>query len=343
MATLTTRQRTILNLIVDDYVMDAAPISSVGLARNHNLGVSSATIRNDIAELEEQGYIYRPHPSAGSVPSDQAYRFYVGALVAFEVDTIRPRLRDSIRRKLDAVEMDVDEWASAAAAVLAGLVGNMAIVAFPKAPESRVRHLELVPMQDLIVMLIVVLERARLKRHLIRLKEPTPPSQLEAYANKASSFVKGLTRREIVAKEVVVSGLEEELIGATVNLLKAEDDSTYREHSVDGLRNLLDQPEFEESSIVRSVVGGVEDGSLAQAVLDEAPHEDAVKVVIGQENREGLLSPLSVVIGQYGIPGEALGAVGAVGPTRMQYSKTIASVKLMASLMSEWIGGVRTR
>jgi heat-inducible transcriptional repressor len=340
---LTPRQQTIITLIVQGYIESAAPISSEWIARNPALGVSPATVRNEIAELEERDYLRRPHPSAGAMPQDKAYRLYVGSLFDADMDPLEPDADAAVRRQLGGVEEDLDEWTSVAAASLAGLVGNMAIVTIPKAPESHVKHLELVYLRDLLVLLIVVMEQARLRRQLIRLTEPAGPSELEAIASKVKGLVMGLSHHQIEARQMSLSPLEEEVAAAAAVLLREEDRERFRNHYLDGLRNLLDQPEFAEYEMVRSVVGGVEDGSLAQAVLDEAPEGASPRVVIGQENRGDMLWPLSVVIGQYGIPGEAAGAVGAVGPVRMEYTKTIAGVGLMADVMSKLVESVRDR
>ena len=340
---LTARQETILKLIVHEYTMTVGPIASETIARSHHLGVSPATIRKEVAELEEAGYLTRPHTSAGSVPMDKAYRFYVESLVAAEPGHIHPMVRRSIRKQLTEAERDTDEWASVAAVSLARLVGNMAIATFPKARESRVRHLELIQLQEFLAMLIVVVEQVRLRRHMIRLKEPVELVELEASTSKVKGQLLGLTRREIESKAMPLTPFEEELVQAAVLILREEDQAMYRDHYIDGLRNLLNQPEFAEKDRVRAIVEGVEDGSLVQAVLEETPDGGVVRVIIGQENRGDLLWPLSVVICQYGIPGEAVGAVGAVGPTRMEYSKTISGVKFMSSVMSELVESAQGR
>ena len=129
---------------------------------------------------------------------------------------------------------------------------------------------------------------------------------------------------------------------ATVLILREEDRSGFRDHYVDGLRNLLSQPEFEENEKMRALVDAVEGGSLPQAVLEETPDGSVVRVIIGQQNRGDMLRPLSVVICQYGIPDQVAGAVGAVGPTRIEYPKTIGYVRLISSVMSELVESVHT-
>ena len=176
MTTLTDREEKILNLIVDDYIRTSTPIASESLVRNHALGVSSATIRNDVAELEQGGYITRPHPSAGSIPLDKGYRLYVETVASAQPSRISPSRRASIRRQLLEAERDIDEWTRVAAAILARLVDNMAIATSPRAREARVKHVDLVFLQDFMALLIVVFEQARLRRQLIRLKEPADRS-----------------------------------------------------------------------------------------------------------------------------------------------------------------------
>jgi heat-inducible transcriptional repressor len=337
MAILSSRKNNVLNSIVGDYIKMALPIASETIARDHGLGVSSATIRNDVAELEHEGYITRPHSSAGSVPLDKGYRFYVETVSTYDYYQTHDTVRSSIRDELNKVETDVDVWTSVAAAVLSRLIDNMAIVTFPKAQESKVRHIQLVPLQDLVLMLIVVFEQAGLRRQLIRTREPLDSADLESSVNKANEMLVGLSSSEIESKEMLLSSFEKDLVGSTVLMLKNEDRLESLDHYFDGLRKLLDQPEFADKDQVRSVVQGVEDGSLAQAVFEEIPDYKGVRVVIGQENKGGLLWPLSVVLGQYGVPGHAYGTIGAIGPVRMQYAKTIASVELVADVMSELV------
>lgn len=337
---LTDRQTAILKVIVEDYTRSAAPISSDAIARSPGLSVSSATIRNDVGALKEAGYISHPHTSAGSVPLDKAYRHYVEALLLEEPAPIPNSVRQSVKHQLSEIQRDVDEWANISAAVLSQLVGNLAVATFPKAKESRVRHLDVVYMQDLVIMLIVVLEQTHLRRQLIRLDSPIELGEVEGTANKLRSNLMGLSRREIDSQLMSLSPLEEELVSATMSVLKEEDKAVYRDHYVNGLRNLLAQPEFVENDMTRSIVESIEDGSLVEAILGETPDGDLVRVIIGQENTGDVLWPLSIVVSRYGVPGEAMGTVGVVGPTRMEYSRTISGVRLMSSAMSDLVENV---
>ncbi len=339
---VTTRQRKILNVLVEDYVRTVAPVGSETIVRKHDLGVSSATVRNELAELEEAGYISRPHQSSGAVPEDRAYRMYVESLTESWRDGPPPSVRQSVRNRLIQAEGDVDNWASAAAELLAGLVGNMAVATFPMSEESRVRHFELVSMQELTALLILVFGQARLGKHIVRLPAPLEQSDLDAMASRIRGRITGLSKREILSLERDDRGsdFEDDLLSTTASMLDAEDKSSRRDHYVDGLKNLLNQPELAEGDSLRGVVGSLEDGSLIHAILDASPGEGTVKVIIGQENQGDFLRPFTVVICGYGVPGQAFGVVSALGPRRMEYSRTIGGVRFVSNVMSELVEGV---
>ena len=337
---LTERQELILKIIVADYTRTATPIASEAVARSGGLDVSSATVRNDVAALREQGYLANPHTSAGSVPLDKAYRFFVESIEPVTDTAIPQSARESARRQLQNILQNLDEWANVSAAVLSGLAGNMAIATFPKARETRVRYIDLVPIQDLLVMLIVVLEQARLHRQLIRLPHPMEAYEIEESTARLRSYMLGHNQREIESQQVPLTPLEEELVEATVTVLQEEERAAYHDHYVDGMRNLLSQPEFAENERARAIVEGVEDGSLAQTILAETPEGGVLRVIIGHEHPDDALSPLSVVVCQYGMPHRAVGALGVVGPTRMEYIRTIAGVRFLSAAMSELLESV---
>ncbi|MCI0812541.1 MAG: hypothetical protein J4N27_01500, partial [Chloroflexi bacterium] len=191
-----------------------------------------------------------------------------------------------------------------------------------------------------VIMLIIVLEQTRLRRQLIRLDTPTDLTEIEGSASRLRGNLKGLSRSEIESREMILSPLERELVNATMSVLREEDKADYRDHYVDGLRNLLSQPEFVENDMTRAIVEGIEDGSLVEAILGETPDGDVVRVIIGQENRGDMLWPLSIVVSRYGIPNEAMGSVGVLGPTRMEYSRTISGVRFVSSAMSDLVDSV---
>ena len=345
---LTTRQQRILKHIVSDYVQDAAPIASEGLARRHSLGVSSATVRNEVAALEEYGYISRPHKSAGSVPEDKAYRLYVESFLSGEPDAvgddpparIPDRARAAISDEFAMVQHDVDRWGGVAAALIAQMMDNLGIATPPKAGVSRVRHLELLPVQEALGLLIVVLDQARLRKQLLPFDEPVDRQYLEWLSARVRSLALGLTVSEIEERRMALSEAERRAVEATMLILREEDGAAQDDYHVSGLRNLLDQPEFVDYEKVRPIVQGVEDGSLVEAALEEAPVGRVVRVVIGREHTGDALRSMSVVICRYGVPGMALGTVGVVGPTRMEYDRAISGVRFISTVMNSMAASV---
>jgi heat-inducible transcriptional repressor len=214
----------------------------------------------------------------------------------------------------------------------------LALATFPKPSESKVKYIELVYLQEFTTMLIIVMEQAHLKKQVIRLSRPISQMEVEIAGNKVRNELVGLTIRDVIELDTRgYSPIEVAMLETTIEMLEQEDGHGYSSHYLDGLRNLLAQPEFEASDSIRSVVNGIEDGSLIDAILGEQPVGDTVRVVIGQEHNGSFLWPLSVVLSLYGIPGKAQGVLGAIGPTRMEYLSTIASVKLLSSIMSEQI------
>ena len=337
---ITERQQLILRHIVEDYIQDAAPIASESLARNHHLGVSPATVRSEVAALEDQGYISRPYTSAGSVPEDNAYRLYVETFLTDDHSRVPWDARSTINSRFADVQDDVDRWGSVAATLIAQLAGNLGIATFPKTSVSRVKHLELIPVQDFLALLIVVLEQAQLRKHLLRFEQPVETSELETMSVRLRSRVIGRTHEEIAGQPMDLTTPERRAVDATIVMLKEEDTSDHADPYVRGLRNLLDQPEFVEYDKVRAIVHGVEDGTLIEAALDEAPLGQVVRVVIGREHEGDVLRPLSVVICRYGVPGHALGSVGVVGPTRMEYHSAISGVRFISTIMNSMVESV---
>lgn len=334
---ITFRERTILNLIVSDYIREATPVASDALVRRHDLGVSPTTIRNDVMDLEHNGFLTRPHPSAGAVPLDKAYRLYVETISLEGPSSLPFEARSSAKRRLSEAEHDIDEWRNEAAAVLAGLVGNMAIATFPASNEIRIRHVELVSLKDVLGLLVVVLEQARVRQQFVRFEVPVPPAEVQTISNKLNALLRGMSSREIEMRPLELSATEEDVVGTTVDILREEEKSRYKDYFLAGLRNLLSQQEFGDKDALEVVVQSVEDGSLGHAVLAQAPEGSVVRVVIGRENDGVVLWPLSVVLGRYGIPGEMDGIIGAIGPVRMEYERAMAGVEFMTTLMTELV------
>ena len=337
---LSERKEKILTVIVGEYIFRASPVGSQTIALRHGLGISPATVRNEMARLEEDGYIVRPHVSGGGVPSDKGYRYYVESLVREGELPVEERLM--ISHLFHQVETELEEWTRLAASLLARMVHNLAIVTSPKAVESRLKHLELVAVQDFLALLIVLLREARLKNQLLSFDEAISQEELSLISNKLNAAFRGLTRSQILARSVELSPVEERVTTAVVQMMEVEDEHRFEEPHIEGLSHMLIQPEFASSEKLLSLMQVLEGRKLAGSILSQALSGEGVQVIIGAENKEDVMQGCSMVVTRYGIPGEVNGALGVVGPTRMQYGRAISAVRYIGSLMSELVGELYT-
>jgi len=331
---LSERKEHILRIIVSEYISMASPVGSEAIARRYGLGVSAATVRNEMAHLEEDGYIVRRHISGGGIPSDKGYRYYVESLVQEEVPLEEQRMLSHLFHQ---VERELEEWTRLAATLLARMVHNVAIVTFPKAVASRIKHVELVALQESLALLILLLQEARLRQQLIAFDEAISQGELSAISHKLNALFQGLTRSQVLAQSVVLSPIEGQVKNAVVQIMAVEDEQRYEEPYIEGLRHILTQPEFSRSQNMLGLMEVLESKDVVRSLLPEMLAEGGVHVVIGAENREDALKGCSMLTTQYGIPGEVNGALGVIGPTRMPYGRAISAVRYMGSLMSDLV------
>lgn len=335
---LTSRREAVLKIIVQEYIDRGMPVASETISHNYRLGVSPATIRNDMAYLEEARYITRPHVSAGAVPLTKAYRYYVGSLAEdIELPLAEQRF---IGNLFQEVEGGFEEWTKLAATLLSRLMQTMAIVTPPKAPQCRFKHIELIGFQDFLVLLVLVLHQAKLKRQFLSVATPLTQEELTRLANRLNFAYTGLTTSEILAKELEFSPLEKQIVGTMVNLMVAEDELEYDEPHFEGLRLMLSQPEFASSDQMLSIMELVEERGWLPVILPQRLAEGEVKVVIGEESQEELLRDLSLIFTRYGIPHGVSGTIGVIGPTRMDYSRAIPTVRYLSEVLSGLVAEV---
>ncbi len=331
---LNRRRDRILRIIVGEYISKGVPVSSEVVAKK-GLGVSPATVRNEMMELEEEGYIVQPHTSAGRIPTEKGYRRYIEYLMAYA------RLSEDeqfmIRHQFHQVERAVEEWTRLAAAILSGMVHNVALVTLPKPVEARLKHLELISLQELMVLLVLVLKEAKLRQQVLNLEENVSQERLSASARKLTSAYAGLTASEIAAKGLKLSPVEEQVMNIVSDVMRDEEGEEYEEPYIDGLRHMLRQPEFASSDKIAAIMEVLEQKSLLKSFLPRVLTGEGVRVVIGRENKENVMRDCSVILTRYGIPGEVGGAIGVMGPTRMEYQRAIPTVSFLSTVMSELV------
>jgi heat-inducible transcriptional repressor len=288
-----------------------------------------------MSRLSDEGYISRPHVSAGGIPSDQGYRYYVESLSEL------PGLPVSLRRQIDQrfgwVEPHVELWSQQCAAILSHLTANLAIVTMPRANSPRLRHIQLVHLQEYLVLLIIVLQEARLLRRLLPMEEGVGQESLNQVAGKLNDCLSGMTTDEIESNQLDLTALEERVKRDSVGLMREAGSGSSPEHCVDGLRRLLNQPEFSQSSRAKELVEMVEERVLLESVLSEVPAPNDIAIYIGEENQRDALRPFGVILCGYGIPGQVGGTICVIGPTRMGYPQAISGVRYLSAVMSQMV------
>ena len=335
---LSKRQSRILESVISAYVETATPVASQFISRKYQLSASPATVRNEMAELEAQEYLSQPHTSSGRVPTDKGYRFYVEWLM--DEEQLSWEEQQTIRHQFHQAEQGQEAWAHLAASVLAQAVENAAVVTPPRTDSCRCKHLELVSLHDRAVLLVLVLDQGRLKQQILTLDQTCTQEELSALAARLNRLFGGSTADELAAKRVALSQLERQVMDAVDAIMQAVDEGGFDEAYLEGLRHVLSQPEFAGSDRVLELLELLDERNLARAIPFRTLAREGVTVIIGADNPRlaqagEAMRACSVVVGAYGAPGVASGVLAVLGPTRMRYSRTISTVRYLATVMSE--------
>jgi heat-inducible transcriptional repressor len=327
---LTERRAAILQLIIDDYVCSATPVGSENIVRTHRLELSPATLRNEMARLEEDGYISHPHTSAGRVPSDKGYRYYVETLMQDTDIPHEEKLR--ILHQFHQSSMEMSEWLQLAASVLAQSARNLAVVTAPRMSTTKLKHVQLVELSESTALMVLVTEDIKVQQQVVTLQEPIGQEELNQIAARMNQRLAGKGAEGITP-------IEELLYRLAADMLAEEGAAQYAEPHLEGIANVLRQPEFSRSDRMLDVVEALEERNLGKVIPFETVGDDGVTVIIGAENRQDAMRDCSVVIARYsaGENGPA-GAIAVLGPTRMHYPRSIATVRYLRELMSDLMG-----
>ena len=330
------RRLDVLRAIVEDYVTTREPVGSKLLAERHSLGVSPATIRNDMAALEEEGLIAQPHTSAGRVPTDRGYRLFVDQLA--EVKPLSRPERRAISVFLDQA-VDLDDVIFRASRLLAHLTQQVAVVQYPSLRRSGLRHLELVPVPGGRLLVVIITDTGRVEQRTLSLSEDVDEALIGVVRGRLNAAVLGRRLPEI--REALPGLLEQfhetqrSLVQEIFDLLAdtlAEE--TEERIVLSGAANLARSDAGLESSL-RPVLEALEEEVVLLGLLTEMSEDSrGVAVRIGHETQHAGLSVTSVVSTGYGTEGDSVALLGSIGPTRMDYPGTIASVRAVARYLT---------
>jgi len=341
---LDSRADAILRAVVDRYVTSATPVSSGALVAEYSLGVSSATVRSILADLESLGLLTHPHTSAGRVPTDAGYRYYVQALAQeWSLPSVEQRM---IRHQFGQVEFASEQWFRLAASTLATNTGTAGLATTAKPKAVRVRRVDLVSVQDRLALLVVVFREGTTRQILHSLPGAADQDQLNRVANLLNVLSVDRTADQIGAALLDLpigedaAGDTELLVQAGERLVRTMlefDASLIDDLFSDGLLNVIAAPEFDRSEKVRRVFAALENRAYLGSLVESVARAGSIQIFIGHENRPPEMQEVSLVLAPYGQVGRAVGVVGVLGPTRMPYSQAIASVEFVSGLMNELV------
>ena len=337
---LTQRSRLVLQAVIDNYIATAEPVSSQAIFRSGRLGVSSATIRNVMAELEEIGFLTHPHTSAGRVPTALGLRFYVESLL--EVRDLENPLRSKLERAISAqAGQGFDEVLKAASRALSAISRQAVVVAVPDRQEQTIyRRMDFVLLQPGVVLVVFVASQGEVQNRVIEVEKEITQNDLDSFTNYLNKLLVNLTLKEIKARVNSELALEKARFDRLVNrALKLGTQALAAEARervlVEGQNRLMDAPDFVEAGKLKQVFNAFENKSTLIRLLEKSMDAPGVQVFIGADNPLSQeMEGVTAIMSSYGGENQPLGALGVIGPMRMDYMKVIPVVDYTAQLIS---------
>jgi heat-inducible transcriptional repressor len=337
------RTQAILRAVIEEYVTTATPVGSQALVDRYSLGVSSATVRSILAELEANGLLTHPHTSAGRIPTDAGYRFFVESIAeSVPLPAVEQLM---IRHQFGQVEFASEHWFRLAATTLASVTRSAGLATPAKPRDAHIRRIDLVGINERMASLILVLREGAIKQALVTIDSDDSIDQptLNAVAALLNERLVDMTatraqnRLAALSDEGRVQALAKRVGERVVKVLREYDAAAIEEVFSDGLLNVMEAPEFAQSDKLRRVFSALENRAYLGQLVGSVAGAGRVQVFIGHENQPLDMRDVSLVLAPYGRPGRAIGVVGVLGPTRMSYSQAIGTVRFVSGLMNELV------
>ncbi|MBW6473559.1 MAG: heat-inducible transcriptional repressor HrcA [Anaerolineaceae bacterium] len=338
MEELTDRQKILLTLITHEHINSAMPVGSKMLVERYNVGLSSATVRNEMSVLTDLGYLRQPHTSAGRVPTEKGYRFFVGRLV--NEREIPLSTRRTITHQFYQMRNDVEQWVKLAGSILADQSKAASLITAPHPTLARLKHVEFIATRGRQVLMVLVLMGGEIRQSIQNLSEYVRQERLSQIANQIIENFQGFDVDKINLNKDVDNNLENDLIDWVITELKRADSLVSGELFLDGITNVMAEPEFNDSEEARRTLKVFGERSMLQDVIARSVQngdEGSVQVLIGGDGAWEELKHCSIVLSKYGAPGVAFGTVGVLGPVRMPYGQTISAVRFMSGILSDLV------
>lgn len=331
---LTERERQVFLSIVHGFIRTAEPVGSRYLARNYNLNISPATIRNVMMDLEEKGLISQPHTSAGRVPTTTGYRQYVNDLMS--VQDLDEAEKGSIISQLDIFSQDVNLIVQKATEVLSKISSQLGVVLTPRFNQGRLNKIDLVTLSDNKLLIILNVKSGLVKTVIAEIEKSVPENLINTTRQLINERLHGLSLEELQDSINKCFNDVDQDIRVLLDAIKEKSDLLKSEYDGDfhfaGARNVIFQPEFKNQEKIGKILELLDRKDVLIKILD-GQESEGVSIVIGDENQEDLMKNCSLITTSYNFD-NARGTLGVIGPTRMQYSKIIALVEFMAETLS---------
>lgn len=334
---LSERKLKILQAIIADFIRTAEPVGSRTLSKNYDLGISPATIRNEMSDLEELGYLTHPHTSSGRVPSEKAYRLYVNQMMNKHELTVEQK--SSIAAQLSDNVTELENMVQRAAHVLSEITNLTAFAMTPRKDLDTLKYINLLPVDDFTAVLMLVSESGKVSNKAVRFDKAVSEETLRILAKTMTYNYRGKTLSEALTQDIIQDvQTDAEAMGMLENNIKPSFVKTLEDMLnvnlyMDGLTNIFSLPEYNDLDKARmflEMVNKKED--FTKTLINR---ENGVIITIGNENQDELLSDCSVITATYHVNGKQLGKIGVIGPTRMQYDEVTSVIEYLTDNISK--------
>lgn len=335
---LNDRSRKILEAIIEDYIEAAEPVGSRAVTRRHHLELSPATVRNVMADLEEMGFLISPHTSAGRIPTEKGYRFYVDSLL--QVRQLSEAEEDRIRQQYRFKGLRTEELLQSAGKILSAISHYAGIVMAPRVASTYFRHIEFLRLSRERVLVVLVTQSGLVQNRIIQTDEAFLQSDLEQMSNYLNRILKGLTIQEVkarLAEEMAKEkALYDRLLRRALQFSRAAVGEEFGDQVyIEGAANILEQPEFADLERMKRLFRAFEQKGRLMELLDKSQRAEGVRIFIGSETDYSDIEGCSLITASYSSQRGAVGTLGVIGPTRMPYSLVIPIVDYTARLVSQ--------
>lgn len=332
------RKRKILKVVTDDYIASAEPVGSRTIARRYDLGLSPATIRNEMADLEDGGFLEQPHTSAGRIPSEMGYRYYVDALMSLQ--QLSNEEIERMHLELDAHHRQLEKIIQQTSKMLVQMTQYPSLVLSPQIETAIFRHIQLVRLSENTILVLIVTDTGYVENKVIEFEDDISDVELDRISAVLNQKLRGISLKnlrsglikEIHAELIMHQEFFDEAIKVLVKAI-AGDGSKERVY-IEGATKILEQPEFAEIQKFKPLMDALDEEERLYKILSENINHGA-HVKIGNENKNLGLTDCSVVTASYEIAGRTVGVIGVLGPTRMDYAKVVPIVENTAAVLSE--------